>query len=128
MKKKNKNYPVINVASDGRCGWSGGAFTICFVYSKSHGNFVLKGYYREVRKYLESNYKDYFCNYTLYSRYGHRSIWTFSKYGVIIHEPNSYLITNSNKFHIINYNSDGTENVLKFKRLPRKWIPEFDKL
>ena len=37
----------ILVESSGVKGWYGGAYTLVFVYSE-HGNFVLKGYMKEV--------------------------------------------------------------------------------
>ena len=52
----NKKYPIIDIPADGKSGMSGGAYCLCFVYSKYKGNFVLRGYMREVEEYLKKNY------------------------------------------------------------------------
>ena len=40
----NKKYPVIKVEASGKPEWYKGARTMCFVYSKNHGNFILEGF------------------------------------------------------------------------------------
>ena len=83
----NKKYPVINVLADGTSRWMGGAYCLCFVYSKHNGNFVLKGYAHEVEKYLKENYTHYFYNLSLWYRGINRDIWGFWKNGIGIFIP-----------------------------------------
>ena len=130
----NKKYPVIEVPASGKSGWSGGAYTLCFVYSKHKGNFVLKGYYEEIQEYLKKNYTHYFCNFSLWHRGMNRDIWSFWKDGVGIFEPNKDM--KRWKWEVRPYTGgrkdislEESENkCLRFKRLPKRWIPEFDKL
>ncbi|MFW6243066.1 MAG: hypothetical protein ACOC2W_02810 [bacterium] len=132
--KAKKSYPVIEVPAHGKPQWDGGAFVMCFVYSKYHGNFILKGYHDEVRTYLRENYTHYFCNYTAFSKLnGKRVLWKFWKDNISIFEPSKMRrrLTNNNKYEIVKYDGiyDYTRiKTIKFKRLPKKWIPEFDEL
>lgn len=126
----NKKYPVIDVPSEGKSGWSGGAYTLCFVYSKYSGNFVLRGYYKEVKEYLKKNFTHYFCNYTLWHRGFNRSIWDFWKERVIIHHPSIRDRKKGQKIQVRPYTSekDWKNKDYRFRRLPKRWIPEFDEL
>lgn len=136
----NKKYPVIDVPSTGKSRWIGGAYTLCFVYSKYKGNFILKGYMKEVEDYLKKNYSHYFCNFSLWSHGFNRDIWRFWKDGVHIFEPERHrrtrIIPNNTKYQVTEYscsyetdeeNKKRKERSLYFKRLPKKWIPEFNK-
>ena len=138
----NKKYPVIEVPASGNAGWMGGAYTLCFVYSKYNGNFVLSGYSKEVQEYLEKNYTHYFYNLSLWSHGMHRDIWGFWKENVGIFSPNKtskYLTGNERWKHCVRKYSTGYDVIdsdedvkaekesLYFKRLPKRWIPEFNK-
>jgi len=132
----NKKYPVIDVPASGKRKWSGGAYTLCFVYSKYNGNFVLKGYHDEVREYLKKNYTHYFCNFSLWYRGFNRDIWDFWKEDISIFEPSRRKRKGAReKYEVRPYSSWFEDDVtteekkkmsLKFKRLPKRWIPEFD--
>lgn len=134
----NKKYPVIEIPTDGRSGMIGGAYTLCFVYSKYNGNFVLKGYLREVEAYLKKNYTHYFYNLSLWNRGMHRDIWHFWKKNIGIFQPESKSKDKERrKFRIreysCSYDNDTEEQEkekieLSFKRLPKRWIPEFNLL
>lgn len=136
----NKMYPVIDVPADGKSGVMGGAYTLCFVYSKYRGNFVLKGYHREVKAYLEKNYTHYFCNCSMQWMGGHRDFWSFWKKSIGFHEPSRYkkgVSKEDMKFVIRRYVDWDCEDeerekadaeALRFKRMPKRWIPEFDNL
>ena len=136
----NKKYPVIVVAADGQSGMWGGAYTLAFVYSKHKGNVVVKGYMREVEEYIKKNFTHYFVNYSLWRRGMHRDIWEFWKSGVGISTPSRYrkrtpkdelrfqVYPRSDSFKY----DEGVERkrkaeTLYFKRMPKRWIPEFDK-
>ena len=144
----NKQYPVIEVPADGKSGMVGGAYVLAFVYSKCKGNLVVKGYMREVEQYIEKNIKThYFVNYSLWYLGSHRDIWKFWKDGIGIHEPTRSTRRGKpkkedRKFVVrpyVDWNYDlseeereekyreADEQALKFKRMPKRWIPEFDK-
>lgn len=133
----NKKYPVIDVPADGKKSWMGGAYCLCFVYSKYNGNFVLRGYIREVEEYLKKNYTHYFYNKSLWSSGFNRDIWGFWKKDVGIFRPSLRdKKRKKKKIEIRPYSSwfeDDTttkekdEMALYFKRMPKRWIPEFDK-
>lgn len=134
---KNKIWKnVIEIEPDGKKGWSGGAYTLAYVYSNK-GNFLVKGYIREVEAYLKTlkqkGYK-YFVNLSLrhtksYLRNdNHRDIWKFYK-------DNEYSIWQPrkrdrkkkwDKWCFYSYLEKKT--IMQFKRFPNRWIPEFDEL
>jgi len=134
---QNKKYPVIDVPADGKQSWMGGAYCLCFVYSKYNGNFVLKGYIREVEEYLKKNYTHYICNKSLWSSGFNRDIWDFWKQDVGIFHPSlKEKKRKGKKIEVRPYShwfEDDTtteekdEMSLSFKRLPKRWIPEFDR-
>ena len=134
----NKHYPVIEVPADGKKGMGGGAYVLCFVYSKYRGNFVLKGYYREVKAYLKKNYTHYFCNISMQWMGSHRDFWGFWKESIGVHEPSRYrkgVSRQDQMFSVrryVDWNAEDNEykkanaETLRFKRMPKRWIPEFD--
>lgn len=127
-----KKYKIIDVPASGKRGWMNGAYSLTFVYSKHNGNFVLRGYIGEVQEYLKKNYTHYFCNMVLFGGYRHRNIWKFWKDSVGIFEPivKSRYEKRNRKYHVGMYSSLGDSSETKisyeFKRLPKRWIPEFD--
>lgn len=137
----NKKYQIIDVQASGKPTWSGGAYTLCFVYSKYNGNFILRGYCKEVEEYLKKNYTHYFYNMSLWYHGANRDIWHFWKNGVGIHKPsrNSRLFKGKDKWKFqvrpyTNWHDDdetkklADEKAMWFKRMPKRWIPEFDTL
>jgi hypothetical protein len=129
----NKNYPIIDVPASGRSEWSEGAYTLAFVYSKYAGNFVVRGYYGEVRAYVEKHYTHYFVHYTLWSHGRSRTILDFWKDNVGIFRPSKS--RKDWKYEVRPYTGghrdisleESNAKTFKFKRLPKRWIPEFDK-
>jgi hypothetical protein len=137
----NKKYPVIDVPASGKPTWMGGAYVLCFVYSKYKGNFILRGYFKEVEEYLKKNYTHYFYNMSLWHHGNNRDIWHFWKDGVGIHTPHrhSKIFKGKDrwKFQVRPYTNwhddeevkkEAEEKSLWFKRMPKRWIPEFDTL
>jgi len=140
----NKMYPVIEVKADGKSGMAGGAWCMAFVYTKHKGNFVVKGYVREVEAYIKKNYTHYFYNLSLWHLGSHRDIWHFWKNSVNIYEPDKYK-KGVKKERLIfrvrprcdwswdvsekeykRQNKEADKVQLLFKRMPKRWIPEFD--
>jgi hypothetical protein len=132
MEKIKKQYPVINISSNGIPNWYEGAYTLAFVYSKFKGNFILKGYRGEVKKYLEEHYSHYFVYYSMWSDGKSRGHWIFWKNSVTIFEPSKIYKTKKYRFskYINNtdcFSSNPEKIILEFKRIPKRWIKEFDK-
>lgn len=134
---KKKNYPVIKVPSNGKPNWGEGARTLCFVYSKHQGNFILEGYLGEVKNFLKANFTHYFCYFSLWHNGRSRGYWRFWKDNMVsIFQPSK--VSKHWKYRVVQYVPDGgygfsifnkkVNTVLEFKRLPKRWIPEFDKL
>jgi hypothetical protein len=137
----NKKYTLIDVPASGRPTWMGGAYTLCFVYSKHNGNFVLRGYSKEVEEYLKKNYTHYFYNMSLWYHGKNRDIWHFWKDNVGVHQPHrhSKIFKGKDKWKFnvrpyTNWHDDeetkenADKKALWFKRMPKRWIPEFDTL
>jgi hypothetical protein len=132
----NKKYRVIDVPASGKRTRMGGAYCLCFVYSKYDGNFVLKGYVKEIEEYLKNNYTHYFCNLSLWYQGFNRDIWKFWKDDIGIFHPSLREKRRGKKIRVRPYSrwfeDDATTEEkekmsLWFKRLPKRWIPEFDK-
>lgn len=124
--KQNKTkLNETDVPADGRKRWGGGAWVIAFVYSNK-GNFVLKGYHHEVESHLTGLGLRYFVNYTMWSGGQHRDWWQISAKDVRISEPCKH---NRFRWTITKRGRDWTTiTELKFKRLPKSWVPEIDAL
>jgi hypothetical protein len=129
MEKKWKEFVIPN---SGKPTWSGGAYVLAFVYSNK-GNFILKGYCEEVHEKLKSMTDlKWFANFTLWNCRQHRSIWYFWKKGVGIFTPqgvDEYQKRRNWEFRRyaeLGQRSNGP--VLKFKRLPKRWVQEMEKL
>lgn len=125
------NFPVIDVPANGVPNWWEGAYTLCFVYSKYKGNFILRGWRGEVMEYLKKNYTHYFYNLSMWHSGRCRSHWSFWKNDVTIFEPSKAF--KSWKYRVVKYSGSGMYErermkELEFKRLPKRWIKKFDEL
>lgn len=125
-------YPIIDVPASGNYCWIEGAYSLLFVYSKYKGNFILRGYLGEVEKYLKENYTHYIYYRSMWYQGQSRGGWKFWKDRIGIFEPSKMFKTW--KYQIREYSNwrdvdnDVEEKSLYFKRIPHRWIPEFDKL
>lgn len=134
-----KTYPIIKVPANGHPDWYEGARTWCFVYSKDHGNFILEGFRGEVEEFLKKNYTHYFCYYSMWSQGRSRGYWRFWKeHNVDIYTPSKYRkdwrykIVKRDLMPFINgrVNTSGMKTdvlSMSLKRMPKHWIPEFNK-
>lgn len=136
MKSKKTNYPVIEVPNSGKSGMDGGAWCFYFMYTKNHGNFILKGYMKEIRAYIkEKGFTHWFANYTIFYEGKVRATnWCFWKDNIGIFSPSNFGGRGwDSKYQMREYTSPypeerkSTKPRLEFKRMPHKWIPEFDK-
>ena len=124
-----KQYPVIEVLPDGKPDWYEGAYCLLFVYSKYKGNFIIKGYRREVEKFLKENYTHYFYYASMWNDGRVRGHWKFWKENeVTIFEPSK--LYKSWKYKVVKYEKFTSTRVVELllKRLPKRWIKEFDEL
>ncbi|MFW6246725.1 MAG: hypothetical protein ACOC22_00920 [bacterium] len=129
--RKKYNFPIIDVPANGRPNWWEGAYTLCFVYSKHNGNFILRGWRGEVMEYLKKNYTHYFYYVSMWHDGVSRGHWEFWKDNITIFEPSK--MRKEWKYKVVKYSAGGLygrERVLglEYKRLPKQWIKEFDKL
>lgn len=141
---RKRNYPVIEVPPDGKRCWMGGARCLIFVFSKHCGNFIVKGYMREAEEFLKKNFTHYFCYKSMWrSSYKPRGIWDFWKDSVVIFSPRrkvsrymygcgyrptyKYSIRPYNRGYGDNEHEENEKIKITLKRLPKRWIPEFDK-
>jgi hypothetical protein len=133
FKTMNKIYPVIQVPANGKPDWYTGARTLCFVYSKHHGNFILEGYRGEVMEFLKKNCTHYFYYVSMWHNGKARGHWGFWRNYITIAEPDKRVPKYrkpEHKYRIFT-RPDGYSNsieVMKLKRLPKRWIPDFDDL
>ena len=120
---KSKTLPETTVENSGVKSWYGGGWVIAFFYSTS-GNFVIKGYLKEVESEMDkmkSKGIKYFVNITIWSSGVHRSIWKSSEKNMYLCEPSK----KNKKWEFRKY-IEGNVNILRFKRLPKRWVPEIE--
>jgi hypothetical protein len=120
---KNKKLPEEILENSGVKSWSGGGWSIAFFYS-SAGNFVIKGYLKELEDKmheLKNSGIKYLVNITIWSSGVHRSIWKTSERNIYIYEPSK----KRKKWEIIKY-EEGEKKSLRFRRLPKKLVPEIE--
>tara|TARA_R110000851_G_scaffold251971_5_gene404520 strand:+ start:15569 stop:15994 length:426 start_codon:yes stop_codon:yes gene_type:complete len=138
--KETKWKDVREIPASGKRGWMGGAYTIAFVYS-NRGNFIVKGYIREIDEYLsklkDKGYK-FIVNKTLWhtdawtDKKQHRDIWSASSDKTYVHEPDYSRRDKKSrtyKWNIYRYHGNGNSKIgVSFKRFPKRWVPELDKI
>lgn len=109
-----------------------------FVYARK-GNFLVKGMLNEVEDYISHNLADALVNFTLFKDGQTRGYWKFInaeqkislKIGSGIVRVTPRLVeenSSNNKGYTVYLRSFSETKELHFKRLPHKWIPEFDLL
>lgn len=109
-------------------------FALTFVYSNK-GNFLIKGFWGETEAYLDKLVQDglkFYYQYSFYKdgkkRFTYTNFWKRSV-SVLAPEKDTWGNRHRNKFVIKKLNKYGHwETILEFKRLPKRWIPEFEKI
>ena len=130
--RKKYNFPIIDVPASGNANWWEGAYTLCFVYSKHNGNFILRGWRGEVMEYLKKNYTHYFYYVSMWHNGISRGHWGFWKKSVSVFRPSKPF--KEWKYRVVKYVGKGSifdnkkEMEFSFKRMPKRWIKKFDKL
>jgi hypothetical protein len=130
-----KELQVIEVPADGRPDWYEGSFCMFFVYSRDNGNFIIKGYRREAERFLKKNYTHYFYYLSMWNHHESRGHWIFWKDNVSIFEPSRSKPFRRLKYSFVKY-TDSSRNFTSqyvkeieftFKRIPKRWINDFNK-
>lgn len=124
------NFKIIEVPKSGRDNWYYGAYTYAFVYSNK-GNFLVKGYLKEVRDYIDRHFDRFFVRFTLYHAGLSRNILEFGKKcRLYVSDPVLKKRGYTPRYVVEPAYYEHNKNAirLKFKRFPNKWIPEFDYL
>ena len=124
-------FPEIVLPNKGYEGHN--PYTFAFVYGEK-GNVLVKGYLQEVQEYLKNLNQKYFVKFTFYHQGEHRGYWKFYKKEVGIFEPSHGKRTKYSlkKYEIrYSYSFDNKEKydkspIIKLKRMPHKWITEFN--
>lgn len=134
---KKIQYKEINLEPAGKKlfdSYADKAFSVTFVYS-NRGNFLIRGFWGETRYFLAELVKQGFKFYYQYSFYnGGAARFTHTKFytdRVWIFEPakrTSLRGEHRNKFEFYKRVNNENKKVLALKRLPKRWIPEFDTL
>ena len=130
-------------------------FEICYIAADERDMIRLRTNYRKERvylyrlqvpneqvlalfkDYLKKNYTHYFYNMSFWYKGFSRNVWNFWKKDIGIFEPSirerkkgkktkvrPYSCSYENKFS----DEEIKEKTFYFKRLPKRWIPEFDRL
>ena len=132
-----KEWPVIKLEANGKPEWSGGAYTLTFVYS-NRGNFLIKGYLRETESYLNKEVENglkYFCNHrlfggrTLRGNTASRSIWRHYHKNIFLFAKNPGWAKRDKRYNKwrFSYSEEGKDyKELTFKRLPNRWVEDLD--
>lgn len=106
-----------------------------FVVSKFDGNYVVKGFRQEVNNYLATKTHWMAQKVSYFSKFGrtwHISRWVFWNSNWAVFEPSKstggkfIIIPKKNKYAWLDDESD--VKTYRFKRLPNRWIPLYDKL
>ena len=137
--KKNVNYTEINLKSAGKELFNGDyaakAFAVTFVYSNK-GNFLIRGFWGETELMLKAMIEKGYRFYYQYSFYKDgKARFTFTEFWdkkVSIYPPqkrDGRYGVNRNKFEFkVSPRFGEYKTVLSLKRLPKRWIPEFNNL
>ena len=134
MNIMNKKYKTIEIPASGESGMNGGAWCFYFMYTKNKGAFILKGYMKELDKWIEDNdIGPHIRNEVLFHNGKVRhSRWDFWKDNISIHTPSPEMGRRDKrwrKFQVVKSLPDWEyETLMAFKRMPHRWIPEFDKI
>ena len=113
---------TIEVPNVTKASWYEGAYTLAFIYS-TKGNFLLKGYRGDVEAWIKSQNIKYFGKFIMYYHGQKRHMWNTNT-SVYISEPTIKKTQSSisAKYHFVIWRS--SEETIKLKRLPKRYIPE----
>jgi len=94
-------------------------FAMYFVYPKGEEPCLVKGTSDEVRDYVDKHFPIALFRYTFWQNGKSRGHWQFTGSG-------RYISYNGRKIVVHIHDSPKNVRELSFRRLPHRWIPEFD--
>jgi hypothetical protein len=104
-------------------------FAIFFVYPKDGEPIVVKGMCDEVKNFVNSSFPNAIYRYTFWNDGVSRGSWSFAKSS----ESSRYICTATDKlgnykrgYDIRIYKDRKLVKTLYLRRIPHKWIPEYD--
>lgn len=111
-------------------------YTLAFMYNRSGKALLLKGYLTEIKEYIRSMRFTAFVNIRYYLAGRSRGSWELYHKGtkvdgIFVRAPrldHGYDNEETKWIHKWEVNNYRTGKSLYFKRLPKRWIPEFDDL
>lgn len=104
-------------------------YCIAFVYSKCGKNCVLKGNYQVIRDYVKDNFSYALVNFTMWKDGKSTNHWRFfSNEKVYLYNLKSSATSGKKKYvlRIISCSTYLTLKTLTFRRMPNRWIDEFN--
>lgn len=109
------------------CGGTQG-YCVLFVYPKNDEPFIVKGMSEKVTSYVQENVKniDAILNYTWWENGKSRNYWMCTAKGVYITTRRKREFTGRKLFRVLCYRENGPSKELWFRRMPTKWLPEYD--
>lgn len=110
------------VKSPARGGHNTQPFTIAFVYSDA-GDFVIKGMNESVETYIKQRFPNCIYNLTYWHKGIHRSVWQSPK-SLFIHQERR---DGRLKWCVRIFQGGGDVIELTFRKLPKKWLPVYNK-
>jgi len=111
---------------DGRgYGLKTNPYSVFFVYAPQ-GNYMVTGYRQIVQAYVRQHFPICVCRYTYWKKGNTRGKWNFE--GAHCHIDMASSSARKNK-HVFHGWVDGKRvEFLRLKRIPNKWIPEYDEI
>jgi len=109
-----------------------GPFALAFVYERGISSpYIVKGSVDAVTCSLEQT--TCFCRFTVYGKHKDKlSYWWSPCLQIIRHtlfkEKGTHTVRHADKKLSVYARCDRTKEAVRLKRMPKKWIPEFDKL
>lgn len=96
-------------------------FAIYFVYGPE-GNFVVKGMDNEVWKFINEKFSKFICQYTFWHKGESRGGWKASA------NLQFFMYKKDKRFYVSMQTEKGWRaNIMSFRRVPHRWLPEYDK-
>lgn len=121
-------------ATDGLSKWYVcDAYAIAFVYPKVGEPTVVKGMYEQLKDYVKQNFPIALVNLTLWKNGNSRGYWYFNSNDGFTRSIGKISSKRSLQYSPKGYRRGyniriGGNNTLHFRRMPKKWLKEFDNI
>ena len=98
-------------------------YAVYFVYAPQ-GNYMITGYDKKVEPYVDKHFPKCIYRYTFWKKGSSRGSWVFNGVKCYIDTPDK----KNNKYVFYSCGVNGKIEHLKLRRIPNKWIPEYDEI